>query len=99
MQNFKEISAAELKQRLAEKPDTVILDVRQPDEYAQRNIEGSILIPLGELPARLGELERFKGQEIIVHCKMGGRSAQACQYLNGNGFNATNLAGGIMAWK
>ena len=99
MQNFKEISAQDLKQRLAEKPDTVILDVRQPEEYAERNIEGSILIPLGELPARLGELERFKDQEIIVHCKMGGRSAQACQYLNQQGFNATNLAGGILAWK
>ncbi|HYF04075.1 MAG TPA: rhodanese-like domain-containing protein [Patescibacteria group bacterium] len=99
MQNFKEITADELKQRLVSQPDTVILDVRQPEEYAERNIPNSILIPLGELPARFSELERFKDREIIVHCKMGGRSAQACQFLNQQGFNATNLKGGITAWK
>ncbi len=93
------ISAEELHSRLETEKDTVILDVRQPEEKAEGNIPNSLLIPLGELPARVNELERFKGREIIIYCRGGMRSAQACQYLGQQGFTTKNLSGGIRAWN
>lgn len=76
-----------------------LLDVRQPEENAAVNLGGT-LIPLGVLPLRADELEGYKREELlVVHCQMGGRSAQAVQYLRGRGFeNAVNLKGGILAW-
>jgi adenylyltransferase/sulfurtransferase len=92
-----QMTPEELKARLDRGDDLFILDVRNPDEYAICNIAGSTLIPLGELPARLNELDPQR--EIVVHCKMGGRSAQAQAFLKQNGFaNVHNLAGGILAW-
>lgn len=77
--------------------DFELLDVRQPKEYLQAHIPGSRLIPLGELPARLGELDRQK--PVIAYCAVGGRSKAAAQYLAGQGFaEVYNLAGGIKAW-
>ncbi len=93
------ISAAELKNRINTNEDTIILDVRQPEEKREGDIPNSILIPLGELVARVNELERFKDREIIIYCRGGMRSAQACQYLGQQGFTTTNLSGGIMAWN
>ena len=91
------ISVEELKQRLDAGEKPFVLDVRNPDEYAICSIEGSHLIPLGELPDRLGELDR--DQEIIIHCKMGGRGGQALQLLREQGFDqCKNLTGGILAW-
>lgn len=87
----------EIKQRLDNKETVFILDVRQPEEYQICRIEGSKLIPLAELPQRLGELT--KEREIIVHCKSGMRSAKAAKFLRDSGFaNARNLKGGILAW-
>lgn len=77
--------------------DYELLDVRQPKEYQQAHIPGSRLIPLAELPGRLGELHRQK--PVIVYCAVGGRSKAAAQYLAGQGFSEVyNLAGGIKAW-
>ncbi len=77
--------------------DFELLDVRQPKEYKQSHIPGSRLIPLGELPARLGELDRRK--PVIAYCAVGGRSKAAAQFLAGQGFSEVyNLAGGIKAW-
>ena len=74
-----------------------MLDVRQPHEYEICNLQGQ-LIPLGELADRLNELDR--DSEIIVHCKLGGRSAKAVQLLRDNGFDKVfNLRGGITAWS
>lgn len=74
-----------------------LLDVREPAEYAAGRIEGSTLIPLGELETRLGELPR--NQRIMVHCKAGGRSAKAVGLLRQHGFtDVHNVAGGITAW-
>ena len=76
----------------------LVLDVREPQEYEIGKIDGSTLIPLGEIPTRFQELPSDK--EIVVNCKMGGRSAQACMFLADNGYeNVTNLAGGILAWS
>ena len=74
-----------------------LLDVREPHEFEICNLGGT-LIPLGELPDRHGELER--SASIVVHCKMGGRSAKAVQLLRDAGFtDVSNLKGGITAWS
>ena len=76
--------------------DAVILDVREPDELAQARIEGAIHIPVGELVERIGEVPR--DTTVYVICHVGGRSAQATQYLEANGIDAVNVTGGILAW-
>lgn len=94
-----EISPAELKQRLADGDDVVLLDVRQPEEHSEKHIPNSILIPLGELPARLDEIEQYRNRELIVYCRSGNRSGQACLFLSMQGFvNPVNLAGGMLQW-
>jgi adenylyltransferase/sulfurtransferase len=75
----------------------LLIDVREPEEFATAHIAGSRLIPLRSLPDQLGDLP--KDREILVHCKSGGRSARAVQLLLDNGFsNVKNVAGGIDAW-
>lgn len=92
-----EISVEELKTRLDRKDKFVLLDVREPSEHAAAKIAGSTLIPLGALPARLGELD--KNAKLVVHCKKGGRSAKAVALLREKGYDAVSLAGGIDAWS
>ncbi len=90
------ISVEELKQRLDAGEDLFVLDVREPHEYKICNLGGH-LIPLGELPKRVHELD--SSREIIAHCKMGGRSAKAVEFLRQAGFQKVkNLTGGILAW-
>jgi adenylyltransferase/sulfurtransferase len=92
-----EMTVKELHRRIAAGSAPVVLDVREPSEAAICRIPGSILIPLGDLPRRLGELD--PGAEIVVHCKSGRRSAQAVALLRGKGFaRPANLAGGILSW-
>lgn len=95
-----EISVTELKARIDAGEKPFVLDVRQPQEYALANL-GATLIPLGELPQRLNELEGHKDDELlVVHCRSGARSAQAAQYMRSMGYKgATNLKGGIIAWN
>ncbi len=92
-----QISVEELKKKLDAKEKFLLLDVREQDEYDTAKIPGSKLLPLGQLPNRLGELD--KKTPIVVHCHSGGRSARATAFLNQQGFNAVNLAGGITAWS
>ncbi len=92
-----EITVEELKSKLDKKETFVLLDVREPHEYEIAKIPGSRLIPLGELDKRVGELD--KSAKLVVHCKMGGRSARAVQFLRARGFDATNVAGGIHDWS
>ena len=91
------ISARELKAKLDRGDRFILLDVREPAEYALCKIPGSRLIPLGELPARTGELDR--SEEIVLQCKAGGRSLKALHLLKQAGFEKLwNLTGGILAW-
>jgi len=91
-----EIQPEELKRRLDAQEDIFVLDVREPHEYQIVNIKGH-LIPLGDLPTRIHELD--SSREIVVHCKSGMRSAKAVDFLRKSGFkHATNLTGGILAW-
>jgi adenylyltransferase/sulfurtransferase len=90
------ISVEELKKKLDAKADVFILDVREPHEYQICNLKG-YLIPVGDLPKRVNELD--SSREIVAHCKMGGRSAKAVNFLRRAGFTKVyNLSGGILAW-
>ena len=95
-----ETSVEALKARFNRHDDVWLLDVREPAEAEICRIPGATLIPLGELPRRLNELPRGPGApDIVVHCKMGARSARAAQLLRDSGFSRVqNLAGGILAW-
>ena len=93
-----EIEVTELKAKQDRGDKFVLVDVREPHEYQIARIPGSVLIPLGELPKRLNELN--PADEIVMHCKMGGRSAKACDLLKQNGFTKViNVKGGITAWS
>ena len=92
-----EITPAELKSVLDTGEKLTILDVREPHEYEISSLSNSILIPLGQLPSRMNELNRQ--DNIVVHCKMGGRSAKAVELMKQAGFNQVkNLTGGINRW-
>jgi molybdopterin/thiamine biosynthesis adenylyltransferase/rhodanese-related sulfurtransferase/molybdopterin converting factor small subunit len=92
-----DISAIELKQRLDRGDKLTLVDVREPNEYQINRIPGTVLIPLGEVPRRYAELD--KDDEIVVHCKTGGRSAKAADFLRSVGFKRVlNLKGGILDW-
>ncbi len=92
-----EITPRELKARLDRGDDIYILDVREPHEYQICNIGGH-LIPLGELPTRVHELD--SSREIVAHCRSGKRSAEASEFLRKAGFRKiSNLKGGILAWS
>ncbi len=93
-----EIDAVALKARLDRGDKFQFIDVREPNEYQIASIPGAKLIPLGDVPKRAGELD--PDSEVIVHCKMGGRSAKACEFLRQSGFkNVKNMLGGITAWS
>ena len=94
-----DITVKELKERLDKGEKVNLIDVREPYEYEEDNIGGE-LIPLGELPYRLDELEDRKDDEVITQCRSGARSARAQQFLEQNGFtNVRNLTGGLMAYR
>jgi sulfur-carrier protein adenylyltransferase/sulfurtransferase len=95
-----ETTVEELKSRVDRRDPVWILDVREKNEFDICRIPGSTLIPLGELPKRLAEIPQgAAAPEIVVHCKMGGRSAKAVALLRDRGFtNVKNLKGGILAW-
>ncbi len=95
--NIPEIQPQELKRRLDAGEDIFVLDVREPHEYQICNI-GGYLIPLGDLPKRVSELDTSR--EIVAHCKGGVRSAKAVDFLQKAGFRKVkNLTGGILSWS
>jgi len=94
---LREIDVHQLKSRLDDPKPFVLLDVREPAEVEVGKIKQSIVIPLGELADRVGELD--PAAETIIHCKAGGRSAKALAFLNESGFtDACHVQGGITAW-
>ena len=96
---MEEITAKELKERLDRGDDLQVIDVREPNEYEAARLAGSKLIPLGQVVARMSEID--ESRETIVHCKLGGRSAKAIEALTRAGFagRLVNLKGGITAWS
>ena len=94
----KQLSATELKNKIQQQDSVFLLDVREPHEFQYAYIAGSVLIPLNQIPQRLGELD--PKQDIVVICHHGMRSQQAANYLERSGFtHIANLKGGIDAWS
>jgi adenylyltransferase/sulfurtransferase len=99
---LREISVKQLKQKLDFGQEPVILDVRETHELQIASLprtKNTHHIPLGQLMARVHELDRHKEEEIVVYCRSGGRSQMAVHFLMQNGFQARNLKGGILAWS
>jgi adenylyltransferase/sulfurtransferase len=92
-----EILVTELADRVEDGEDVQLVDVRQPWEAELASLPGSLLIPLRQLPDRLGELDRAR--PVITYCHVGQRSADAAAFLRQEGFRARSLAGGIDAWS
>jgi sulfur-carrier protein adenylyltransferase/sulfurtransferase len=93
------ITATELKQRLDNGDDIQIIDVREQNEFDFCRIPDTTLIPLGQVMARMSEVDA--NRTTVVHCKMGGRSAKAIENMQAAGFvgELINLQGGITAWS
>jgi len=93
-----EMTAGELRARLGSSSAPFVLDVREPAELAEGAIPGAVMIPLGDLPRRLVELDASR--EVVVYCRSGARSARAVVLLREHGFpRASNLVGGILNWN
>lgn len=94
-----QITAVELNEWLQapDRPDPLLLDVREPDEFATYRIDGSTLIPMRAIPARMHELDRTA--DVVMICRSGARSHHAGMFLKQNGFERVyNLAGGVISW-
>lgn len=95
----KQLDVHELKSKLDSENPPVLLDVREKAEREFTNIKGEF-IPLGELPDRTGELADHKDKEVVIYCRSGARSAEACKLLQQEGFSdVKNLEGGLLAWS
>lgn len=94
------MTVGELKARMDAGESLLILDVREPEEYAEANI-GAKLLPLGQIQSmQIDEIEDWKDKEVIIHCRSGKRSLTACLFLETMGFtNTVNVEGGIIAWQ
>ncbi len=94
-----DITIEELKERMDKGEQLNLIDVREEYEFDEFNI-GATLIPLGELPDRLEEIEAWKDQEILIHCRSGARSGRAKEYLISEGYtHVRNVLGGMLAWQ
>lgn len=96
--NENSISPAEVKSKLDNKENILLLDVRTPDEFQTGYIAGAQLKPSGQLGQWIGELEEENKREIIVYCHSGARSAQVVNILNQQDIPAKNMSGGILGW-
>lgn len=97
---IKTIINTELQQKLINKENIFLIDVREPHEHAEFNIGGTLL-PLGKIQTmQIDEIEDWRNEEIVVYCRSGARSANATIILQQLGFsNVSNLQGGMMAWQ
>ncbi len=95
--NIPEISAAEFLQRRTQGDSLTLLDVREDWEISVASVQGVVHIPMAQVQARMSELDR--NTDIVVLCRSGRRSLEVAKLLQLNGFQAINLAGGILAWS
>ncbi|GAA4707523.1 rhodanese-like domain-containing protein [Brevibacillus fulvus] len=94
--SFNEQFPSDIHERLKNKDRMIILDVREQEEWESGHIPNAKHIPLNELPERLQELDRQT--ETVVVCRSGGRSSKACEFLAAQGYNVTNMNGGMNKW-
>ncbi|KAA3614933.1 MAG: rhodanese-like domain-containing protein [Calditrichaeota bacterium] len=99
--DFDSITAEEVKKKIENKEDLLLLDVRTPGEFngPLGHLEGAILIPDFSLADSVGKLEKYKGKEVIVYCRSGNRSQNATRIMLANGYKAVNMLGGMKAWN
>ena len=98
LSNVPSISSEE-SQKVISDNNYRFLDVRTDGEYSDGHIPNSIHIPLQEIKSRISEIEKIKDKKIIVYCRSGARSSMASKTLLKEGFDVSNLTGGIMSWK
>ena len=94
---MKEITTAELQQKLENGETLHMIDVREDDEVAAGMIPGAIHIPLGEIPERLEELDQ--STPYVFVCRSGARSGRVTEFLEAQGYDATNMVGGMLEWQ
>ena len=95
-----EIDCQSVKQKLDAGDEFLFLDCRNQNEYDHVKIDGTTLIPMGQIVERIGELDGWQEKDIIIHCHHGGRSLQVTQWLRRQGFGRVqNMTGGIDAWS
>lgn len=93
---MREIDVEGLKQQLDSDEDTVLIDVREPSEYAEAHVPGAALIPMGQLPSRLSEVPTDR--TVYVICRSGNRSGAMGPLLDAHGYDSVNVVGGTLAW-
>ena len=98
LSNVPSISSEE-SQKVISDNNYRFLDVRTDGEYSDGHIPNSIHIPLQDIQSRISEIEKIKDKKIIVYCRSGARSSMASKTLLKEGFDVSNLSGGIMSWK
>ena len=91
---MREIDVDQLERVMAD--GAAVVDVREPMEYAEAHVPGATLVPMGQLPGRVEDLDRSRPVYLI--CRSGHRSAVMCEVLDAQGFDAVNVAGGTLAW-
>lgn len=99
IRSIRQYRPTEVEELLRARSAVVLLDVRTASERRGRAIGGSLHIPLQSLRGRLGELEKYKGKEIVCYCQSGNRSASAALLLRKRGHTVANLRGGIAEWN
>jgi|SRR5690625_2281461 len=93
---MKEITVEELAEKLAAYEEVNLIDVREDEEVAEGKIPEAVHIPLGSLEAELGKLNQ--DAHYLIICRSGGRSGKACQMMEVNGYDASNVVGGMLEW-
>ena len=93
---MREIDIDGLKHELDDDEETVLIDVREPSEYAEAHVPGAVLIPMAQLPSRLDEVPRER--TVFVICRSGNRSGAMGPLLDAHGYDSVNVLGGTMAW-
>jgi rhodanese-related sulfurtransferase len=94
---MKQITTTELAKKIKDGEKVNIIDVREDDEVAEGKIPGARHIRLGDLPDRVNELD--KNEHYYIACRSGGRSSMACDLLTSQGYNVTNMTGGMLSWE
>lgn len=95
---YTSISPKEVKEKLDKKESFLLIDVRNPDEYAGGHVSGSVSVPLGTLIQRIPKVAPSKDAEIVVYCLSGARSARAAEALSQMGYTKVKNMGGISSW-
>ncbi len=96
---YTSISPKEVKEKLDKKESFLLIDVRNPDEYAGGHISGAVSVPLGSLVQRIPKVAPSKDTEIVLHCLSGARSARAAEALTQMGYTNVKNMGGISSWR